>query len=420
MDRKNLYSETHTQEKNRLIVPLLVFASCALYMISGGIRANFSIMMKALAEHARVDYADVSFAAAVGQLMYGLTQPLFGILALRKSNGFVLVLGAVLMAAGLLLTAFASSKLALVATVGLLFFSGTGAVCFGIIMGTISPILGQRRASAVSGILNASSGIGASLLAPIMQRIQASAGVDRLLLVLTVPALILIPACLWISGIARRSPVEARASGESEGQSAIAKLRAAIADPDYRRLMIGFGTCGFHMCIIQSHISAQIVSYGIPEETASHALTVFGLTSMVGSMLCGLLCQKLPLKNVLGSLYGIRAVMVAVFLFLLPKTAAPIFLFIIVLGMTGDATVTPTSEIVSRRFGPESLGFLFGITFVCHQIGGFISTWLGGIFISSSENYQAIWLIDIALCAMATIASYRIHKNVTALDARSE
>ena len=28
-----------------------------------------------------------------------------------------------------------------------------------------------------------------------------------------------------------------------------------------------------------------------------------------------------------------------------------IFLFIVILGMTGDATVTPTSEIVSRRFG---------------------------------------------------------------------
>ena len=46
-----------------------------------------------------------------------------------------------------------------------------------------------------------------------------------------------------------------------------------------------------------------------------------------------------------------------------------VFLFIVILGMTGDATVTPTSEIVSRRFGPESLGFLFGITFVGHQIG---------------------------------------------------
>ena len=81
--------------------------------------------------------------------------------------------------------------------------------------------------------------------------------------------------------------------------------------------MIGFGTCGFHMCIIQTHIFSQIVSYGITERTASLAYTVFVLTTMAGSVLCGFLCQRLALKNVLGSLYGIRAVIVSVFVLLL-------------------------------------------------------------------------------------------------------
>ena len=191
-------------------------------------------------------------------------------------------------------------------------------------------------------------------------------------------------------------------------------MKQAVSDPDYRRLIIGFGTCGFHMCIIQTHIFSQIVSYGISESIASLAYTVFGLTSMAGSILCGFLCQRLPLKNVLGSLYGIRAVIVTVFL-LLPKTVFAVFLFITILGMTGDATVTPTSEIVSRRFGPENLGFLFGITFVGHQIGGFLSSWLGGVFITQSGNYQAIWLFDVVLCAVAAAASYSIHRDVAGI-----
>lgn len=101
---------------------------------------------------------------------------------------------------------------------------------------------------------------------------------------------------------------------------------------------------------------------------------------------------------------------------MLPKTVFTVFLFIVILGMTGDATVTPTSEIVSRRFGPESLGFLLGITFVGHQIGGFISSWLGGIFIAQSGNCQAIWMLDIALCTLASAASYGIHRGVTRLN----
>ena len=390
---------------------MLIMAGCALYMVSGGIRSNFGIIVQALADRTGVSYADVSFAVAVGQLMYGVTQPVFGIVAMKKSNGFVLVMGTLMMAAGLLLTTLARSVVVLVVTVGLLFFTGTGAVCFGIIMGAISPVLGERRASAASGILNASSGIGGSLLSPLMQALQASLGIGKLLVILSVPVLVLLPICLWVTRVSAAPVV-----GKREQIDVLGRLKQALADPDYRRLMIGFGTCGFHMCIIQTHIFSQIVSYGIAERTASLAYTVFGLTTMAGSVLCGFLCQRLALKNVLGSLYGIRAVIVSVFVLLLPKTVFTVFLFIVILGLTGDATVTPTSEIVSRRFGPESLGFLFGITFVGHQIGGFISSWLGGVFITQSGNYQAIWMFDIALCALASAASYGIHREVTRLN----
>lgn len=390
---------------------LIIIAGCVLYAFSGGIRSCFGVMVQALADRNALSYADVSFAVAVGQLMYGLTQPFFGILALKRSNGFVLTLGVLMMTAGLAFTPLAHSTITLTITVGLLFFAGTGAVCFGIIMGTISPVLGERRASAASGILNASSSIGGSLFSPVMQALMARLGVGKLLVILSIPALILLPVCFWISKVSA-SALKGKHSDDEPRTNVMDELKRAIADPNYRRLMIGFSTCGFHMCIIQTHIYSQIVSYNISESTASLAYTVIGITGMAGSILCGFLCQRLPLKNVLGSLYGIRVVIVTVFLFLLPKTVFTVFLFIVILGMTGDATVTPTSEIISRRFGPETLGFLFGITYVCHQIGGFISSWLGGIFISQSANYNAIWMIDIVVCAVASIASYRIEKSI--------
>ena len=147
-------------QENGAVIVLVTAAACILFMFSGGIRTNFGIIVQTLSDRTGVSYADVSFAIAVGQLVYGVSQPFFGILALKRSNGFVLSLGTILMAAGLLLTAQVSSAPALVVTLGLLFSAGTGATCFGIIMAAITPVLGQRRASAVSGILNASSGSG--------------------------------------------------------------------------------------------------------------------------------------------------------------------------------------------------------------------------------------------------------------------
>ena len=72
------------KKENRSVVTLLVAAGCVLYMISGGIRSSFGVVVQALADRTGVSYAAVSFAVAVGQLMYGVTQPLFGILALKN------------------------------------------------------------------------------------------------------------------------------------------------------------------------------------------------------------------------------------------------------------------------------------------------------------------------------------------------
>lgn len=67
------------------------------------------IMMKGIIEHTGIDYASVSFVIAVGQIMYGVTQPLFGMLALKKSNAFVLFTGIVMMTVGLIATPLCTS-----------------------------------------------------------------------------------------------------------------------------------------------------------------------------------------------------------------------------------------------------------------------------------------------------------------------
>ncbi len=387
---------------------LLTAAACALYMVSGGIRCNFGIMVQAIARHSGVDYAGVSFVAAVGQLMYGLMQPVFGVLALKKSNGFALMTGLAMIVAGLLTAPLAHSQAALLVSIGLLFFSGTGGVCFGIIMGTVSPILGPKRAAAVSGLINASSAIGISLLSPVIQALQSSGGISAALRLLCAPVILLFPVVLWISRLSGRVPGSPAESAETGG--AWERFRAALREPDYRCLMAGFSTCGFHMCIIQTHIFSQILSYGLPENVAALSYTVFGIAGIIGSVSSGILCQRFRMKNVLALLYGLRSVIIAAFLFFMPKTALSAFIFMAGLGLTGDATVTPTSQIVARRFGAASLGFLFGIVFVCHQIGGFISAWAGGAFIAGG-NYVGIWFADIVLCAFASFVSWLIRNK---------
>lgn len=394
-------------------VVVLIAAACLVYAISGGLRANFGMIITALSSFTAIHYADVSFVMGVTQLLYGITQPLWGALALKRSNTLVLCIGTVLFLAGLIFTPFCRSVLTLFLTFGIALGAGSGALCFGILMGTISPIIGKEKASAASGILNASSGIGSAVLSPVLQLLNSQIGVAGSLWVLAIPTLLIFPIIFWIRMMQGNTVVDGADSAAASGaeQSSLRLLRTALREADFRRLMLGFSTCGFHMIIIQTHLVTQFVSYGITAGVVAGIYTFFGVATMAGSVLSGFLCSKFSLKNVLGTEYAVRAVIVALFMFAMPKNLTTAIIFALILGLTGDATVTPTSEIVSRRFGAKTIGFLFGMTFVCHQIGAFISSWLGGVLIEQTGSYTLIWSLDILLCAMAALTSYRIKRH---------
>lgn len=396
------------QKSHRPATILLVIGGCLLFGFSLGIRMNFGILLNSYTDYAGLPYDKISLVVAIGELVYGLTQPLFGMVAIRRSNALVLKLGLCLLAAGFISSAFIRSALLLVMTLGICLSAGTGAVCFGIVMGAISPFIPKSKAAAVSGIVNASSGIGSSVVSPLMESLMTALGLTKAMLVLSLPAFVLLPVVAWI-GTANRNQSRMDTNALPQKRPSFCQtFKAAIHYRTYQYLMIGFATCGFHMSLIQNHLYSQIISYGIDKQTAAFAYTMFGIGTMAGAFLCGLICSRLPLKNVLGTLYLLRVIIIAVFFFLLPKNIATVVPFAITLGLCGDATVTPTSEIVSRKFGAVNMAFLFGLVFVCHQIGAFFSTWLAGILLDITGNYLLIWLFDLAFCALAAVVSYRI------------
>lgn len=87
---------------------LAMMAACLVFAIMQGIHDNYGIMLNGIVAHTGIDYASVSFVIAVGQILYGATQPIFGMLALKKSNAFVMMCGIVFMAVGLIVTPFAA------------------------------------------------------------------------------------------------------------------------------------------------------------------------------------------------------------------------------------------------------------------------------------------------------------------------
>lgn len=396
---------------------LLVLIISMVYGVSVGIRMNYGIILKAFNEGAHIPYDIISFVMAVGELTYGLTAPLFGLLAMKKSNAFVLKLGLILLGSGIILTGIFRNPYLLVISIGLILSGGTGALSFGLVMGAVAPYIGESKAATISGIINSSSGIGSSFMSVFLASLFSHFSILESMLILSVPVVLLFPTIQWLFKFLKKKKAEDTSEDienlneQSKEKKAKLSVRIPIKDFNYLALIIGFGTCGFHMSIFQNHLYSQAMSYGLSYAEAAVAYTAFGITIMIGAFIAGVLCDHYKIKNVLGSVYALRVVTVAVFMFLMPKTLWAVIVFAIFFGLTGDSTITPTSEIVRREYGVERLGFLYGMTFVGHQIGAFISTWLTGILYTMYGNYVLIWSIDIVLCAIAATASYCIRAN---------
>lgn len=406
MNRKSNEKKSHIF---RLLIAMA--AACLVFAIMQGIHDNYGIMLKGIMEHTGLSYASVSFVIAVGQILYGATQPLFGVLALKKSNAFVMLCGIVLMAVGLIVTPFCGSVWSLLIFFGIVLPSGTGALCFGIVMGAVSPIIGERRAAAASGIVQASAGIGDALMSPGLQYLTARHGITVSMTTFSIPIILTIPAVIWLGFIGKKqkasAPEQRGRVQEGKDENLFTILKGAFHDPAYWCLLIGFSTCGFHMAIIETHLFSQYVSSGIAGSTASFTLTVYGITTMLGAVAAGFLGQKFQMKNVLTAVYGIR-VLIAVGFLILPKSVPFAFIATGLLGLTGDSTVPPTTGIISRKVGVSKMAIVYGSIFIGHQLGAFASAWLGGILVNTSLGYSALWLLDLCLCLTAAAASFKI------------
>lgn len=323
------------KENSRLSVFLVVLAVCLVYALGGGIRSNYGLMRGAIAASSGVDYAGISFVLAAAQLAFGIMQPVFGAVALKTSNVFVLLCGAAMAVVGLALTPLCRGSWTLLLCFGILMPAGLGAFSFGLIMGAVTPLLGEKKASAVSGIINASSGLGSILLALVLRGVLDSFGLWGAIIALCLPMLCLVPVLLLL----RKADAK---QAESTPPLLRPLLKTTFHDRSYRLLSLAFFTCGFHMAIIETHLYTQFTAYGFTEQSVTYAFSIYGIATVAGSVVSGYLGSRFPMKKVLGGFYASRTLWIIGFL-LLPKSPVTMYLFAILLGFTGAATVPPTS-----------------------------------------------------------------------------
>ncbi|WP_460821300.1 MFS transporter [Lysobacter olei] len=395
----------------------LVLAATATLLVTMGIRQSLGLFMEPLGRDTGLGIAEISFALAIGQLMWGASQPLFGMVADQHGPGRVLVAGGLMLIVGLLLAPALPSSWGLLLTLGLLTSAGAGAGSFSILIGATAQHIPAQKRSMTAGMINAGGSMGQFLFAPFVQAVIAAAGWAAAMWALAATALATLPLAWPLRR--REAPAAATQAAAAQPSAAIGlreQLRIAARDRSYWCLHLGFFTCGVHVAFLVTHLPTEIAMCGLSANVSAVSLALIGLFNIGGSLAAGWLGQHYRMKYILAGMYASRALLIVVYL-LSPPTPMTFFLFSAGLGLTWLATVPPTAGLVTKLFGPRYRGTLFGLTLLSHQIGGFFGAWVGGLVMERFGDYTWMWYADMALALAAAAVNLPIRERPLGLEA---
>ncbi|NVK44920.1 MAG: MFS transporter [Rhodobacteraceae bacterium] len=397
-----------SQTRTPLITPVLI-AGCVVIVISFAIRASFGVFQIPIATEFNWPRAEFSLAIAIQNLFWGIGQPIFGALAERIGDRKAIILGAVIYAAGLVLSSMAVSPLAHQFYETLVGFgiAGTG---FGVILAVVGRASSDENRSMSLAIATAAGSAGQVFGAPLAEWLLSFMSWQNVFLLFAASVL----ASLAVLPMMRSPDVASKAELE---ESLGAILGKAFRDPTYTLIFLGFFSCGYQLAFITAHFpalvtemcgaidpSGTLASLGVSTTSALGAISIslIGLANIGGTLLAGFLGNRFSKKYLLAGIYLGRTLAAAAFI-AFPITPTSVLVFSVVMGALWLATVPLTSGLVAHIYGLRYMGTLYGIVFFSHQLGAFLGVWLGGRLYDLYGDYTMVWWVGVGIGAFSAI-----------------
>jgi predicted MFS family arabinose efflux permease len=367
---------------------IIVLCAGAIMALSVGLRQSLGLFLTPISGDLGLGRESFALAMGLTNLFWGLAAPAAGAIADRHGAGKVAVFGGLAYAAGLLVLMNSGDGTDLLLGGTLLGFglSGSG---FTVILGVVGRMAPEHQRSKALGLASVGGSIGQFASLPYTHSLIEGFGWVIAFGVLAATVMLVVPLAYGLVG--KPADVE-----EQQPQAIGEALREAFQVPSFLLLNAGFFVCGFHLTFVGIHLPAFLIDQGFAASTGTTALTVVGITNIIGVYLCGVLGGRFTRKSVLSGLYLARALIFLAFI-VTPITEATILVFAATIGFLWLGTVPLTSGLVGHIFGTRYMSMLFGIVFLVHQFGGFLGAWLAGVAFDTFGSYDAMWWLSIAL-----------------------
>lgn len=336
-----------------------------------------------------------SMGLALAVLTMGLASPLVARMIGRLGLRQTMLIGLLLSGLGYVALAFAPNIYVVLAAFGLLI--GVGIAMFGPFPSSVlASNWFQPNAGSALGFVNMP--VLVALVPLLGVWLIKSHGLTTFFLALAGMHLLLLPVIL---GVVDAPPGSTAAEGHGPGAVEEVQAGTILSRPIFWAVVIGAGCLSATGIVGISHIVAFAIERGLGDAEAAVLLSIMGSASVLGSLLAGIIANRIGAANTLALIGALIAagwgVMYASHFYPMLVSAT------LVLGACGAGIFPAVNVLGAKIFGVGALARVIGLFTICSLPMTFLLPPAAGLLRDHSINYNPVLLVMIAGAAVITV-----------------
>ncbi|TMQ21546.1 MAG: MFS transporter [Candidatus Rokuibacteriota bacterium] len=383
-------------------------------------RTAFSLLFPPILDEFGWERGVTAGAFSFGFLVSAVLSPSLGRLMDRRGPRFVMEMGVVLMAAGLLLAPLVSRPWHLYATLGVLV--GGGSVCVSYTgQALYLPNWFVRRRGLAMSVAFSGVGVGSILLLPWLQTLIGRSGWRSACWAMAVLVLVLlVPLNLLLAR--RPEDLGLEPDGDRSSHDAAAAKRAAnVVDPAWAAIdwtlaralrtarfwwiAVGFLSGLYAWYAVQVHQTKYLVEIGFSASHAAWALGFVSLAGIPGQIALGHLSDRIG-REWVWAVGNLGFVVCYLALLALGQAPTPPLLWVMVVsqGMLGYGLTSVIGAIPAEIFEGRHYGSIFGMLMLAAIGGGAAGPFVTGALHDVTGSYTLAWWLAIGCSVLSGVA----------------
>ena len=395
---------------------VVVGAGIVVTCIGFGAMLSLSVFLQPMSEAMGWSRTGISTAALINWLCMGVGTFVWGALSDRIGTRPVVLCGGVLLGLGMMTASQAASLVQFQVLFGVLVGTATGS--FYVPMTATTTRWFTRHRSLAVALVSAGISVGSATVGPLARWIITGYDWRIAMFVIGELALVMIiPAALFV----REPPVPVSVAGMAATAGAEGReftAAQALRTPQFAAIALAyFACCAAHSGPI-FHMVTYAIDHGVTPMAAVTVLSVAGLASLGGKIICGLVADRVGAMRTL--VVGLAIQAVAVSLYLFTRELASFYALALMFGFAYGGVMPLYAILVREYFGARTMGTVFGAVAFVSTLGMALGPLAGGWLYDTFGGYFWLYIgsFGIGLGAVAIAFTFRPPRSLVAVLAK--